>query len=556
MTLQPCAETYVERAMKALLVYAKFPMTYWGFQYALPIAGAAASLPPLGLITLAAELPPSWELRLCDTNVEPLRDQELAWADVVLVSGMLLQRPSVLDILARARRAGCKTAVGGPVASVHPEELRDAHVVFVGEAEGRIDELCGALAAADDEQPTATLRPGSRPRPSLRELPVPRFDLLALANYPSMSVQFSRGCPFSCEFCDVVELFGHSPRTKPPEQLVAELEALRRLGYRGTVFVVDDNFIGHRQAVRELLAALERWQQAHGHPFGLYTEASVNLAADPDLLAAMVRAGFVAVFLGIETPSRAALEEAGKTQNMRLDLGDAVRTITATGIEVMGGFIVGFDHDDPSVFDVQREFISAMPIPLAMVGILCALPNTALWRRLEREGRLRVEVSGDQFDRPNFVPRMAERALLEGYARLLASLYSADAYYDRCRRYVDLSRRARHSRGVAGARELATLGRAIWSIGIRSARRRQFWGLLAHSVLTAPHTLSWCVASAIQGEHLVRYTAEDVLPRLRAILAGLALGGVGLEGAAEAGRPCPTPVVAPAAKRGQAPLAA
>ena len=353
-------------------------------------------------------------------------------------------------------------------------------------------------------------------------VPAPRFDLLELSRYASMSLQYSRGCPFSCEFCDVIELFGRVPRVKTAEQLVAELEALARLGYRGTVFLVDDNFIGNKRSVRELLAALERWQLAHGSPFEFYTEASVNLAADPDLLSAMVRAGFSAVFLGIETPSRAALSEAGKTQNVHADLGRAVSTITEAGLEVMGGFIVGFDHDDPSVFELQRDFISGMPIPLAMVGVLMALPGTALWRRLDREGRLCKGASGDQFGRPNFVPCMDERQLLEGYARLLEDLYSADAYLERCLRYIDASRLSRRSRGIHSLREIGTLFRSMWILGIRGQRRRHFWRLLGYSLWHAPHTFSWSVGHAIQGEHMVRYTEQDVVPRLREAIAEIA----------------------------------
>jgi len=353
----------------------------------------------------------------------------------------------------------------------------------------------------------------------MSSVPVPRFDLLDISRYASMSLQYSRGCPFSCEFCDVIELFGRVPRVKSEEQVLAELEALYERGYRGTLFLVDDNFIGNKRAVQSLLGALERWQREHGRPFELYTEASVNLAADPELLGAMVRAGFTSVFLGIETPSRAALSEAGKAQNLRSDLAQAVARITAAGIEVMGGFIVGFDQDDESVFELQRAFISSMPIPMAMVGVLMALPNTALWRRLEREGRLCTDATGDQFSRPNFVPRMDEHLLLEGYAQLLRELYSARSYFDRCRRYIDHSRASGRSRGVHSGRDIRTFLRSIWTLGIVGKRRGHYWRLLAYSLWRAPHTFSWSVGHAIQGEHMIRYTEQDVLPRLAQAIA-------------------------------------
>ena len=516
--------------MKALLVYAKFPVTYWGFQYGLPMTGTVASLPPLGLVTLAAALPAHWQLKLVDLNVRELGDAELRWADVVMVGGMLIQRPSMLEVLERARALGRPVVVGGPAGSSCPEAFARADLLFVGEVEGRAAELGrvveslvhGDRAAGRSPSSPASprvLRPDGASYPAMSAVPVPRFDLLELRSYASMSLQYSRGCPFSCEFCDVIELFGRVPRVKSAEQLVRELDELYRLGYRGTVFLVDDNFIGNKRAVKELLAALERWQQGHRRPFEFYTEASVNLASDPELLAAMARAGFTAAFLGIETPSSAALREAGKTQNLQADLGKAVATITAAGIEVMGGFIVGFDHDDPSVFELQREFISSMPIPLAMVGVLMALPNTALWRRLDREGRLCTGATGDQFSRPNFVPRMDEQQLLEGYAQLLTQLYSADSYLERCLRYIDASRLTRRSRGIHSLREIGTLFRTIWQLGLRGKRRRHFWRLVGHSLRRAPHTFSWAICHAIQGEHMVRYTEQDVLPRLREAIA-------------------------------------
>jgi hypothetical protein len=343
--------------------------------------------------------------------------------------------------------------------------------------------------------------------------PVPRFDLLELRHYASVCVQYSRGCPFHCEFCDIIEMFGRVPRVKTAEQMLRELDALHALGYRGTVFWVDDNFIGNRRAVRALLPRIVEWQKEHGRPFEFYTEASVNLAADAELVEWMVKAGFASVFLGIETPSKDALDGAGKTQNARIDVREACFTLSRSGIEPMGGFIVGFDQDDLSIFEAQRRFIEDSPVALAMVGILCALPNTALYRRLAREGRLRGSSDGDQFTRPNFEPRMDEAELLSGYAKLLAAVYSPSSYYRRCHVHLD------HTLSIPGGSTLAfehmiAFGRAVIALGIRSPRRKHFWSLLLKALRKGPGAIRWAVAHALQGEHAIRYTAEHVLPRL------------------------------------------
>jgi radical SAM superfamily enzyme YgiQ (UPF0313 family) len=499
--------------MRALLVHARFPRTYWGMQHGLAAIGKRASLPPLGLLTLAALLPPSWELRLVDLNIEPLTDGQLRWADAVLVGGMLIQEPSMHEVVARARAAGRLSVVGGPAPSTAPERFRDADVIFGGEAEGRAAELIARI-----EGRAAGLLPLRKDaRPDVRSSPVPRFDLLDLRAYASMAIQYSRGCPFQCEFCDIIEIYGRVPRMKAAPQLLAELDALYRLGWRGSLFFVDDNFIGNVREVRKLLPELRRWQDAHGRPFQLYTEASVNLAADERLVADMVAAGFTAVFLGIETASAAALAEVRKTQNLRLDLNAAVRRLTRAGLEVMAGFIVGFDSDDASAFDAQRAFLRDAPIPLAMVGMLTALPGTALWRRLRADGRLREHSDGEIFGRSNFATVMDEETLLAGYAALLAELYSPASYLRRCAAHLALAplpARVRRRRGA-----VAIFLRAIWRLGVRSPRRALFWALLATAARRSPRHVTWAVEKAVQGEHFLRYTTEDVLPRLRLALA-------------------------------------
>ena len=503
--------------MNVLIVYPLFPVTYWGFQHGLRLAGKRASLPPLGLATVAALLPEGCRARLVDLNVRALRDGDLRWADVVLTGGLLIQVESLLEVVARARAFRRPVAVGGPAPTTSPELFGDANVVFRGEAEGRIAELLQALARGPDDH--VVLDAPAR-FPEMTTVPVPRYDLLDLSQYVSVSLQYSRGCPFQCEFCDVIEIFGRRPRVKTPAQIIAELEAIHRLGYRGTVFFVDDNFIGNKAAVKRLLPVVRDWQRKHGRPFQFYTEASVDLASDPALLRELVDAGFSSVFLGIETPSVKALAQAGKTQNLRLDLSEAVDRITRAGLEVMGGFIVGFDSDDPGIFAQQREFLARQPIPLAMVGILTALPGTALWRRLAAEGRLRERSNGDPFSRPNFAPKMDERELLRGYAELMEWLYSPEAYYGRCAARLERAGPLPAAGSLSLDAVLALL-RTVWYVGIRGSSRRLFWGLMAQAVRRGRGRLREAVVHAVQGEHLIRYTREQVLPRMACALAAV-----------------------------------
>jgi radical SAM superfamily enzyme YgiQ (UPF0313 family) len=411
-------------------------------------------------------------------------------------------------------------AVGGPAPTTSPDLFGDADVVFQGEAEGRIDDLVRALTQRSGdhvvlEAPTTF--------PDMRCVPVPRFGLLDLSKYSSVSVQYSRGCPFQCEFCDVTEILGRKPRVKTPEQVVGELDAIHRLGYKGTLFFVDDNFIGNKTAVKRLLPIVQDWQHTRGHPFEFYTEASVDLAADPQLLRDMVDAGFSSVFLGIETPSVKALKEAKKLQNLRIDPSEAIDRITRAGLEVMGGFIVGFDSDGPDIFALQREFLARQPIPLAMVGMLTALPGTALWRRLKTEGRLRRHSNGDQFSRPNFTPMMDEKVLLRGYAELMKWLYSPKAYYSRCEAYLSRAGSSSETRSSTLG-EVGALLRTIWHVGVLSPRRRLFWRLMVKAMFKGRSHIRQAVAHAVQGEHLILYTCEHVVPRMERALAEIKAG--------------------------------
>ncbi len=505
--------------MRVLLVQPETPKTYWSFHDALPFVAKKAALPPLGLASLAALLPATWELRIHDANLAPLRDADFLWADTVFLTGMLVHGASMHEILRRAKALGRRTVVGGPAVNTAPETFPEADHVFRGEAEGRLELLVAALEERRRVAPRL-LSPPEPNRPDMATVPVPRFDLLDHRQYISMSLQYSRGCPFHCDFCDITAVFGRAPRVKTAAQVLAELDALDATGYRGTLFFVDDNFIGNRRAVAELLPRLTQWQRAHDWPFELYTEASVDLASEPALLAGLRAANFTAVFLGLETPSAASLKSVGKHQNLRLDPSEAVRRITAAGLEVYAGFIVGFDTDGQGIFRAQDDFISALPIPTAMVGLLSAVPGTALWDRLKAEGRLRTEASGDQFDRPNFTPALDEAALISGYDGLLRRLYAADAYYARCRNLMETVGESTNPTHVRKG-GVAALLRACWRIGVLSSRRANYWRLVGWTLLHRPKSLARAVTLAIVGEHLIRYTDEHVGPRLAEALTAL-----------------------------------
>src|SRR5215471_140420 len=413
--------------MKILLVNPEFPDTYWSFRHALPFEGKRCAFPPLGLLTVSALLPASWERRLIDLNVQRLRASDIEWADMVMATAMLVQKDSLKEVVRRSKAAGKRVVIGGPYITTTIEQLPEADHIFLGEAETTLPQFIEDLARGEAKPSYQATE-----RPPLSATPLAHFHLANLKRYSAMSVQYSRGCPFSCEFCDIIEIYGRVPRTKSNEQMIAELDALRAARWRGTVFIVDDNFIGNKKNVRTLLPELTEWQERNGRPFSFLTEASVNLAEDAPLLEGMRQAGFSRVFLGIETPDEECLKEAQKQQNMRRSLLDSVNRIQSYGMEVMGGFIVGFDHDPEDIFERMINFIRDSAIPLAMVGLLNALPDTQLWRRLSREGRLLGESTGNNTNCSlNFVPKMDPRRLVEGYQSIMRTIYSPREYYQR-----------------------------------------------------------------------------------------------------------------------------
>ena len=437
------------------------------------------------------------ERRLVDLNVRKLKSSSIEWADIVFVTGMLVQKESVHEVVRRCKELGKRVVLGGPYVTTTIEELPAVDHIFLGEAETTLPQF-----VKDLELGTAKRTYQATERPPLATTPVADFFLADMKRYSAMSVQYSRGCPFNCEFCDIIEIYGRVPRTKSNQQMLSEFDALFRLGWRGTVFIVDDNFIGNKKNVRGLLPEITEWQEKNGFPFSFLTEASVNLADDQELLADMQRAGFRRVFLGIETPVEESLKEAQKSQN-RGDLLESVKRIQGYGMEVMAGFIVGFDNDPEDIFERQIRFIRDSAIPLAMVGLLTALPDTQLWRRLQKEGRLLGESSGNNTNCSlNFVPKMDATRLIEGYQSIMRTIYKPSEYYERAldslkRTAQDLPDPAR-VKIVSG---VAAFTRLIVKLGVIDRERKEFWRFLARTIARHRDQFPQSMRLAAMGYH-------------------------------------------------------
>lgn len=483
--------------MNILLIYPKFPDTFWSFHYALKFIGRKSSFPPLGLLTVAAMLPEAWGKRLVDLNVQPLRPRDLAWADCVFVSAMAVQRDSARQVLERCRAAGLRTVAGGPLFTSEPDAFPEVDHLVLNEAEVTLPRF---LADLDRGTPQRLYR--STEFPDIRTTPVPLWRLADVKRYGSMNLQYSRGCPFNCEFCNVTALFGHQPRTKTPAQVIAELNGLWDQGWRGAVFFVDDNLLGHQRRLREdLLPALIAWRATHpGMPFN--TEASINLADDDELMRLMVQAGFDAVFVGIETPDENGLKECDKGQNCGRDLVADVRRLQRAGLQVQGGFIVGFDSDTPSIFQRQIDFIQDSGIVTAMVGLLEALPGTRLFERLQREHRLQDKATtGDNADgTTNIIPRMDLDTLRAGYRQIMRHLYTPKHYYRRVRTFMQQYRPPEVKARLSVDRIMAGVRSAV-RLGVLGRERFHYWRLMTWTLLHRPALVSTAVTLAIYGYH-------------------------------------------------------
>jgi radical SAM superfamily enzyme YgiQ (UPF0313 family) len=489
-------------SIKALLVYPEFPDTFWSFRHAIKFERKRSAFPPLGLMTVSAMLPPAWQRRLVDMNVEPLRDEDLRWADVVFASAMLVQKASLAEVARRAKAFGKRLVVGGPYVTTNTRAVPEADHLVLGEAETLVGDLARGIEDGDCPRVLQAAE-----RPDLTRVPLPDFGLVRLSAYSAMAVQYSRGCPFNCEFCDIIEIYGRVPRTKTNDQMLAELDALLATGWRGLVFVVDDNFIGNKKNVRTLLPELAEWNERNGRPFSFVTEASVNLADDARLLEAMRRANFRRVFLGIETPVEETLVEAQKKQNTRGNLLDAVSRIQSYGMEVMAGFIVGFDSDPDDIFERQIRFIRETAIPVAMVGLLTALPDTQLWRRLGLEGRLVQESTGDNTDCSlNFVPRMDAARLVAGYKQILRTVFSPAEFYNRALETLRRVGWTPEPRRGSLAENVATLARLVVELGVRDRERREFWRYFLTAATRHRERFAQAMQLAATGYHLRKLT--------------------------------------------------
>lgn len=481
--------------MNVLLIYPEFPDTFWSFKHALRFIRKKAAYPPLGLLTVAAMLPKNWSKRLIDLNVTKLTEKDLQWAEYAFISAMVVQRASADEVIARCQKAGVKIVAGGPLFTSEYEEFGHVDHLVLNEAELTLPPFLADLAAG---RPQPIYR--SRNFADIRQTPVPEWGLVDMRRYAAMSIQFSRGCPFNCEFCNVTALFGHRPRTKNAAQIISELDSLYDLGWRGRIFFVDDNFIGNKRYLKsQLLPTLKEWRKdKKGVPFN--TEASVNLADDPVLMQMMVEAGFDTVFVGIETPDERSLSECNKKQNKNRDLVQSVRIIQDAGLEVQGGFIVGFDHDTPSIFRRQVEFIQKTGIVTAMVGLLQAPLGTPLYERLKREGRLLGSMSGNTDGTTNIIPRMDPALLRDGYRYIMDHLYSPKHYHRRLRAFLK-----RYKKPVPRVpfefQSLAAFFRANLHLGLLEKERFHYWKTLLWTILRRPRLLPQAITFSIYGYH-------------------------------------------------------
>jgi radical SAM superfamily enzyme YgiQ (UPF0313 family) len=491
--------------MKILLVYPKYPNTFWSFSYALQFISKKASLPPLGLLTVAAMLPPEWEVRLVDKNVKRLRDSDLQWADYVFLSAMSIQKESTLSVIARCKKLGVKVIAGGPLFTANPEEFGHVDHLVLNEAE-----ITLPLFLEDLKKGTPGRVYTSPQWADISTTPTPRFDLLDHKAYASMNIQYSRGCPFDCEFCNITVLYGRVPRTKSREQVLAELEALYSLGWRNGVFVVDDNFIGNKGKLKkDILPALIEWMEKRKHPFGLNTEGSINLADDEELMSLMVRAGFDTVFVGIETPNEESLAECSKFQNKNRDLIASVKKIQQAGLEVQAGFIVGFDKDPATIFERLIGFIQESGIATAMVGLLNAPHGTKLYHRLKTEGRLTTSYTGDNTDFSiNFIPKMNAEHLLSGYRKIINTIYTPKHYYARVKNFL----KEYHPPKARGGRfrfvHAKAAVKSVVRLGIIGRERFQYWKLFFWSLLRRPRLLGLAITLSIYGFHFRKVFAR------------------------------------------------
>jgi radical SAM superfamily enzyme YgiQ (UPF0313 family) len=492
--------------MNILMVYPEFPDTFWSFKHALKFVQKKASNPPLGLVTVAAMLPKEWNKRLVDLNVVELTDDDLKWADYVMISAMTVQRNSTQKVISRCKTANKKIIAGGPLFTGEYEQFPEVDHFILNEAELTIYPFLDDLKRGNPRRIYAT-----QDYPELSSTPVPMWELVNMKCYDSMAIQYSRGCPFNCDFCNVTALLGHRPRTKSAVQIIAELDKIYSLGWRRNIFFVDDNFIGNKKQLKqEILPALIEWRK--GKVGCLFiTEASINLADDEELMQMMTASGFISVFVGIETPDEASLAECHKTQNKGRNLVQSIKILQRHGLQVMGGFIVGFDNDSPSIFQRQIDFIQQSGIVTAMVGLLQAPFGTKLYERMEEEGRLIKEMTGDNTDgTTNIIPKMEASTLFEGYRRLIQEIYSPKFFYQRVRTFLQEYNPIQATVHLA-PEELVAFFRSIYWLGIRGNERGEYWKLFFWSLFKYPRKFALAITFSIYGYHFSKISELHVL---------------------------------------------
>lgn len=487
--------------MKALLVYPEYPETFWSFKGSLWFINKKAGFPPLGLLTIARMLPQEWDKKLVDTNVKPLTDEHIDWADYVFISAMIVQEPSVNKVIKRCKEKRKKVVAGGPLFTSQHQETQGVDHFIIGEAENIFSDFLSDL-----KQDRAKRRYESSAKPCLEKTPLPDWSLVNLREYATACIQYSRGCPYLCEFCDIRIMFGQKPRVKSNEQFVKELDYLYRAGWKGPVFIVDDNFIGNKPKIRKLLPHIIEWQEKNRHPFQFLTEADITLGEDEKILNLMSKANFSQVFIGIETPSEESLQECSKNQNIKINIGEAIRKIQNAGIDVMGGMIVGFDDDalykNPkyvNIFEAITGSVQEWGIPVVMAGILSVLPGTDLEQRLKKEGRLLESTNGENADSLTFVSTIPPDELRSGYHYILKTIYSGKAYYERIKTFISHYNPTVKRKGI-NATDIKAFLLSIFIIGF-SKNGYHFWRAFIKTLFKKHRALPEMISLAIWHIH-------------------------------------------------------
>jgi radical SAM superfamily enzyme YgiQ (UPF0313 family) len=493
--------------MNILLVYPQYPDTFWSFKHALKFVAKKAVNPPLGLLTISSMLPGNWEKRLIDLNIEHLCKKDILWADYVFISAMNIQIRSANEIIEKCKSLDKKIVCGGPLFTEEPDKFGMADHLILNEAELTLPEFLTDLVNGTPKRIYQTDQFAD-----IKTSPIPDYSLVRFSKYNTMNLQLTRGCPFNCEFCDITALFGHKVRMKSTRQILYELEAIYQTGWRKNVFFVDDNFIGNKKILKtDLLPAIINWMEIKNYPFSFSTEVSVNLSDDDELLELMMKAGFVTVFIGIETTELASLKECGKAQNTNRNLIQSVYKIQEYGLEVTGGFILGFDNDSYSVFQKQIDFIRESGIISAMVGLLNAPKKTSLYKRLKNEGRILSETTGDNTDFSlNFIPRMDKKILLDGYKKVIYGIYEGKAYYNRVLKFIKRFTPNEKVKSKLTFNHFIAFFRAFARLGIADTYRKQYWDLFFWTLFNRPKLVPLAITYSVYGFHF-RKIFKDIL---------------------------------------------